>query len=787
MNLNLLYKKTHFQYDILGEEVKRIFYNFLEFYDSNRIFFSNYQISMNFIEQSKIIIDSLSTTIFINFEHLIQFSDELSDIIQEQYIRLESCLRFSFNEFIRKNLRKNLVGKVYWISLYNIPNKKKFTFITSDVLNKLIRISGIVTRITDYYPKLILGTFECSNVNCSFRYWHIEQNFLYNEPKICFNCGNTNWILIPKDSIFAYFQKLRIQEIKKNFSYKKSPRTVDVYARYEYGERIKLGKEFIFSGCLLILPIKKKYSPNKPEPFSTENYDIQQNNFLKNLVRNICFSFYFWTCHFSPFEQNLYRKTNNKSITKKKNISTISDLFSREEREKIFKFRNNQNILSTFVHNFSLIYSFSQELKLAVLFTFIRGNKKNSTQQIKLRNKINTCIIDDSSYTKNKFINSLIDIFPRLFFINGKNSSLSGLTVSIVKDQEYNESFIEAGAFLLSNKSICFVDNFNLIGKNCENIIYEIIEHQKISIFKSNIDVDLKIDTSIIAFIHSFHFNKVDSNKRHLCSLLYENICRNFDLFFSFSQKFSDTYDYLESINIISNYFNKKNGCEVRRNIYLKNFQYYLYFIQSLKPKLMKKSSNIIINLYKFLTEEHYTITDNLFKIGVNHLNSLVILTEAIAKFYLNLKIEEYHVKAAARFLIFSLCFYNSFDYILFHKEKNLVSNLKKNIDSNKSCCKDIFKITFKEFNMISKNIMNELKKSNTCGIIGLSLKKLLLKIVKNKNESNKNIGNIIKKLKLISLILNNLIFKQNILILVKNHINIFNRKFLNLICLKNH
>jgi DNA replicative helicase MCM subunit Mcm2 (Cdc46/Mcm family) len=57
--------------------------------------------------------------------------------------------------------------------------------------------------------------------------------------------------------VFVYFQKLRVQEIKKNLSNTHIPRTIDLYIRYNYSEIIKLGGKFIFSGSLMVLPIKK--------------------------------------------------------------------------------------------------------------------------------------------------------------------------------------------------------------------------------------------------------------------------------------------------------------------------------------------------------------------------------------------------------------------------------------------------------------------------------------------------------------------------------------------------
>ena len=337
MNLIKNLKKPQYYYDVIGEETKRVFYNFLKYFDLNKIFFSKKDKYLNFLQFNKIIIQSLSSTVFVNFEHLIEFSDELSDVIQEQYIRMEPYLRRSLNEYLKNNLQKICNAKEFWISLYNVPNKKKVEIVDCRVLNKLISISGIVTKITDCYPKLLLGTFECSNVACGFKIWHIEQNFIYNEPKNCINCGNINWILITKDSIFVFLQKLRIQEMHSNFLHNQIYRSIDIYIKYNWRKLLKPGKEFIFSGSLIVLPTTKILNKKIYKDFQLEN---------------IYSSFYFWACHSYPYQEysfknNFYIKVNN---TNRHIFNSI--LFYQQEKKEILKFRNNQNPLTSFINYF---------------------------------------------------------------------------------------------------------------------------------------------------------------------------------------------------------------------------------------------------------------------------------------------------------------------------------------------------------------------------------------------------------------------------------------------------
>ena len=81
-----------------------------------------------------------------------------------------------------------------------------------EMLGKLKSIVGTVTRVSEVRPELIEGKFACGY--CGKLSQRIPQQYKYTTPKKCLAQGCTNnqlWQLNNKNSVFADFQKVRLQ------------------------------------------------------------------------------------------------------------------------------------------------------------------------------------------------------------------------------------------------------------------------------------------------------------------------------------------------------------------------------------------------------------------------------------------------------------------------------------------------------------------------------------------------------------------------------------------------
>jgi DNA replication licensing factor MCM6 len=777
MKLDKKFKQSdyNYDYDVIGEETKRVFFNFLKFFDFNKIFFFKYDQPKDFLNLNKIVIQYLTSTVFVNFEHVIQFSDELSDVIQEQYVRIEPYLRISFNEFFKNYLQKNINRKELWISFYNIPNKKKFKMVDTRLLNKLISISGVITRITDYFPKLLLGTFQCSNFNCNFKMWHVEENYIYMEPKICKICGNVNWILNTKQSAFIFLQELKIQEINKYVLYEQIPFSINVYIKYNQIDTLKLGKVFIFSGYLIVLPINDLFVNTYLQNFNLQYINFQNYNLSKKINENIACKFYFWTSHLLPYKQYTFREIFEIEKYTSLKINLDKYFISLEEKKKILKIRNNKFLLTNYLNNFYLNASISQELKTAILFMFIGRKKQDNTKEIMTQNGINICAIENIEFKKFSFIKKLVKFFPGIVYINLNTFSKIKSTTSDSNCIEFNPSFIHLASSLFSDKSINIIDNYISLTEYHHSAL-ECTESYNILKFKTTRQINLKTNKSVLTFINP---------ENHMPSLLFDY---NFDLCFNLTDTHSKLVGYLEFINGKFITYRKFKRLIYKEKSYLKNFHFYQYYIRFLIPNFSKKSYTFMVKLYRFMREQ--LIIANIFfnKITIKHFETLVKLSEAISKFYISLYVEKFQIKAGIRLLIFSIYSYNYSNYISFKKNKNsnkysFSSKLDQENRSKMSKNFAMFKITSNEFEFIYKNLISELKKFEEIGIIGLPLRKLLLNLMGLFNHKLSK-RKIVNKLTLIVLIIKKFLKKENTLILIKHYPRRLNHFYINIICL---
>ena len=114
--------------DLLLAEIERIFYNFLNYLLKMSKNLPKKLNDFNFIEQLKLIRFSGATILYIDFEYLLYFSEELSDLIEDQYVRIEKSLKNAMREFYKKIFFKESL--VYFpeknllrIGFYNLLKK----------------------------------------------------------------------------------------------------------------------------------------------------------------------------------------------------------------------------------------------------------------------------------------------------------------------------------------------------------------------------------------------------------------------------------------------------------------------------------------------------------------------------------------------------------------------------------------------------------------------------------------------------------------------------------------
>ncbi|MBI4009924.1 MAG: hypothetical protein HY361_01890 [Candidatus Aenigmarchaeota archaeon] len=224
-------------------------------------------------------------------------------------------------------------------------------------------------------------------------------------------------------------------------------------------------------------------------------------------------------------------------------------------------------------------------------------------------------------------------LIPRGRYVSGKGVTGAGLTATVVKDEEFLGGWVlEAGALVMTNRSLCAIDEFEKIERTDQVALHEMMEQQTISIAKANIIATLPAMTTILAGGNPKlgRFDPYLPIKEQID--IPETILSRFDLKFALRDiPNPDTDAKVTEHILLSRHFGGVESEPVINNDLYK--KYVAYARKNCHPKLSREAADEIKQFYLSLRER--SGEDSPIAITPRQYEALIRMAEASAKIQL--------------------------------------------------------------------------------------------------------------------------------------------------------
>ncbi|KIH86810.1 minichromosome maintenance protein 3 [Sporothrix brasiliensis 5110] len=401
--------------------------------------------------------------------------------------------------------------------------------LSSQHLNQMVSIEGIVTRCSLIHPKVIKSVHH-SAANDTFYYREYRDQTMTNGATTtsAYPQQDDNGNALVTEYGFSTYrdnQTISIQEMPERAPAGQLPRGVDVMLDDDLVDHVKPGDRVQIVGIFRTLGNRN-------------------------------------TNHSSALFKTILLANNVVLLSSKAGggISTV-DITDTDLRN-INKIAKKKNLFELLSQSLAPSIYGHDHIKKAVLLMLLGGMEKNLENGTHLRGDINILMVGDPSTAKSQLLRFVLNTAPLAIATTGRGSSGVGLTAAVTTDKETGERRLEAGAMVMADRGVVCIDEFDKMSDIDRVAIHEVMEQQTVTIAKAGIHTSLNARCSVVAAANPV-FGQYDPHKDpHKNIALPDSLLSRFDLLFVVTDDIEDTRDRQISEHVLRMHRYRQPGTE---------------------------------------------------------------------------------------------------------------------------------------------------------------------------------------------------------------------------------
>jgi replicative DNA helicase Mcm len=414
-------------------------------------FILTYQRGLYF-NQLKTIIQDKRKSITVDYNHIIDFSDQLAEyLLTEPRAFINSFKATLYHIDTEQNLDYFKDKKYFNIRLTNYPIREKIKNIDVDQRNKMLCMRGNISKASDKKPYIWRYCLKCPD--CS--------NILYSDydERDCPVCDKHPTMKKDKDNhIYTNCVYIKIQELSEDLE-GRTPQSIDCIVLGDIVDDIKPGIKATITGFVLLRETNRATNPRSPFLVSV-------------LINNI-----------EPFTSN--------------DLNLIKKIYLTDKEEKKFmELAQDPNWIDTLIGSFAPHIYGLENIKLGIILSIV-GSGEIPIEGTDIRSRIHILICGDPSLAKTKLLKFTHKIVLGSISAIGKGASGGGLTAVVSKETDGTFT-VQPGAIVFANKSLFLFDESDKVTDDVRSHLHESMEDGTVTVTKGGQIVTLQAESTTL-------------------------------------------------------------------------------------------------------------------------------------------------------------------------------------------------------------------------------------------------------------------------------------------------